>query len=104
MVRLMVDGGADELVSSLLWDAGTTGIATDGDQLIAGFATREEADRVEALTRDGDRPWPARVVAVEPVEWAGTDEVTTVVVGRDRGRMRAADAGGGRMAGGEWTG
>lgn len=76
LLRLTVDEPDRELVSSLLWDAGTTGIVEDGDVMLAGFEDRGAADVVAA--RAGE--WPAEVLAVEPVEWWGTDDATTVEV------------------------
>lgn len=82
MVRLAAEDGADEVVSSLLWDAGTTGIVEIDGQLLAGFDDRAGADAVVELAGG----WPAEVVAVEPVTWTGTDEVTTVTIEPDPGR------------------
>lgn len=76
MVRLAADDGADEMVSSLLWDAGTSGIVEIDGQLLAGFDDRVGAEAVAELAAD----WPATVVAIEPATWAGSDEVTTVTV------------------------
>ena len=85
MVRITADPGAADLVTSLLWDVGTTGIAEDGNELIAGFADRPSADRAVAAAEG----WPARVVALEPVAWTGSSEVTTVVVDLQPGLDRS---------------
>lgn len=82
MVRLAAEDGADEVVSSLLWDAGTTGIVEIDGQLLAGFDDRAGADAVVELASG----WPAAVVAVEPVTWTGSDEVTTVTMEPDSGQ------------------
>lgn len=79
MVRFSVDRGADELVSSLLWDAGTTGILELDGALVAGFDDRATAEAVA----DRATEWPATVLAIEPTEWTGGDEVTTVTIRPD---------------------
>lgn len=87
LVRLILDGPDGERVSSLLWDAGTTGIAEEGDLLLAGFDDRAAAEAV--ATRAAADRWPARVLAIEPIEWRGTDERTTVAVRAPDGRSVA---------------
>ncbi|MEM9562244.1 MAG: 50S ribosomal protein L11 methyltransferase [Actinomycetota bacterium] len=65
-----------ELVTSQLWDLGTTGVADLGGELLAGFPSGDEADRAAAEAT----AWPVEVVAIETASWAGTDETTTVTV------------------------
>lgn len=65
-----------ELVGSLLWDAGTTGLAEVEGGLVAGFDDRDQAERVASLVAG----WPASVAAVRSTDWQGTDESTEVVV------------------------
>lgn len=72
-------------MSSRLWDAGTTGIAEDGETILAGFEDRAAADAVAARVRE----WPADLLAVEPVEWRGTGDTTTVTVPLPGGEVRA---------------
>ncbi|MEL6982768.1 MAG: 50S ribosomal protein L11 methyltransferase, partial [Actinomycetota bacterium] len=70
------DDGADEMVSSLLWDAGTTGIVEIDGQLLAGFDDRATADAVIEQAVG----WPVEVIGVEQATWAGGDETTTVTI------------------------
>lgn len=76
MLRLAVREGADELVGSLLWDAGTTGLVEIDGQVLAGFEDRPTAESVAERAAG----WPVDVVAIEPSEWSGTDELTTVTI------------------------
>lgn len=71
-----------DLVSSLLWDAGTTGIAEDGARLLAGFDDRASARAAAERAAAG---WPVVIEAVEPVRWTGSDQPATVPVGRPTG-------------------
>jgi len=76
VVRFSLGGRSVELASSLLWDAGTTGIAEDGDQLVAGFLDRAGADGA-AVRLAG---LGAVVDSVDPAHWEGTEEVRAVTL------------------------
>jgi ribosomal protein L11 methyltransferase len=76
VVRFSLDERSVELASSLLWDAGTTGIAEDGDRLVAGFDDRAGADGAAVLLAG----LAAVVESVEPARWEGTGEVTALAL------------------------
>lgn len=76
MLKLVVRDGAEELVGSLLWDAGTTGLVEADGEFLAGFDDRETAEAVAERAAD----WPVDGITIEPSDWAGTDEVTTVTI------------------------
>ncbi len=67
---------AAELVASRLWDAGTTGVADLGGELLAGFPSRRAAEGAAVAAGT----WPVDVVGVEATSWSGTGETTTVTV------------------------
>lgn len=76
LVRFSVDAQLVELVSSKLWDAGTTGILEDGAQLVAGFDDRDRANRAVVQLRAAG----AAVESIEPYRWEGSSETTTVTL------------------------
>ncbi len=85
MLRLVIRDEAEELVGSLLWDAGTTGVVEIDGELLAGFDDRATAEAVAERAAD----WPVDGIAIEPSDWAGTDEVSTVTIpGADPGTKR----------------
>jgi len=92
MLRLVIRDGAEELVGSLLWDAGTTGVVEIDGEFLAGFDDRETAQAVAKQAAG----WPIDAVSVEPSDWAGTDETTTVTIdgsGADRSEVITIVAG-----------
>ncbi len=76
LLTLAVEPDRIELVGSLLWDAGTTGLAEVDGRLVAGFPDRAAVDDAAARAAD----WPTTVVAIEPVSWTGDDRLSTVTV------------------------
>ena len=82
-----------EAVTSLLWEAGTTGVAGLGDaasiQLEAGFGSRAAA-QLAANTVNGRRPvpWAAVIEEVDDVEWAAAIPSAMVDL---RGRLGERD-------------
>jgi ribosomal protein L11 methylase PrmA len=113
LLRIAPGGFDPEHLSSMLWDLGTTGIAEVGAQgaaevgaqgatevgpevgieLVAGFATREQAEaagRELASQRLAPGAPGLRVVGVEPARWEGTAGTTEVALPDRPSRTRSS--------------
>lgn len=70
----MADDGADELLASVLWDLGTTGVFQDDHGVtVAGFAQRADASAAATSLR-GDRRF--HLTVAEPVPAPTVEELT----------------------------